>query len=98
MDTDKTKQVASLSELLEIVYRIVHDVCQMIFHLFDIHFNVSEVLFCLLDIELGDFADRLLTECQHMVTGNFLFEQWPIRVKRPFDIVNLDVPAFGVFF
>ena len=69
----------------------------MVLHLIDSHLDIGQLLHGFLNVELGDFSDRLLAKLQNIVTGDFLFELVAIGVESAFHLLHLILPSLRAF-
>ena len=80
----------------EIVDGIVNNMVEVVLGLFHFLLNVSQLLVGLLDVELRDFADGLLTEFLHIFARDFAFQQLAIFIETTLDTRKLVIPSLIV--
>ncbi len=85
-----------LLDVQEIVDGIVHNMVEVVLGLFHFLLDVSQLLIGLLDVELRDFADGLLTEFLHIFARDFAFQQLAIFIETTLDTRKLVIPSLIV--
>ena len=82
--------------MTEVADGVVGEVGEVISDLVDGHLDGGNLLLGLLDVELGDFADGLLGELEHVVAGDVAFEVFLVGTESLEHVVHLLVPREAV--